>query len=192
MGATNTNICYVPAFLGGKGFRLYKVTRDDDLMSDIEDACLDFWSYVDRDEPPPHVMPTLAFAKRMKRTEGKSKSVPEQMVKNWQNAKESMKQAEGIVNAAHAAILAELGDAEVGIIVKTIQDATGKDVMVASDIGTLTLFEQGKKYIDRSALMKAHPKIAAEFDKESRFRVLRIKKHPKKKGVKKTKKGGKQ
>jgi len=161
-------ICHVPTFLGGRGFQLFRVNWDNEIMDVIRDKSLDFWeNYVETKNPPPDVIPSLEVAKRMKRELEKVVEIDNQIVQNWLNAKENLKHAELMKDGAEAEILAALGDAEAG----------------KCDLGMVTYFEQQQRRIDSQRLKDEKPDIAAEYLKVSKFRVARLKKPEPPKGA---------
>ena len=161
MACWNKEICHVPILLGGKGFVMYHVNLDVELMSIIQDKSLEFWEdFVEKDIPPPDVIPSFAMAKRMKRIPKKTVKIEPVLVVNWQNAKESLKLAKEIKESAEAEMLAALGDAEGG----------------ECNLGLLTYLEQSKRYVTASELRDAYPEIYKQLEKVTTFRVPRLKK----------------
>lgn len=159
-------ICWVPVYLGGKGFFMYHINFDQELMGIIQDKSLEFWEeFVEKDIPPPDVIPSFAMAKRMKREPGKTIKIDPVLVVNWLNSKESLKLAKDIKEGAEAEMLAALGDAEGG----------------ECDLGILTYLEQCCRTVKARELRDAYPDIYAQFENVSTFRIARLKK-PKKKG----------
>jgi predicted phage-related endonuclease len=158
---TSKDICHVPVFLGGKGFIMYRVEQDHEIMDVIRDNSLDFWeNFVEKDIPPPDVIPSLALAKRMKREPEKVVEIETQIVQNWLNAKESLKIAKDIKESSEAELLAALGDAEGG----------------QCDLGLVTYFMQSRSTIPAKELKLAHPEIYEKLVNVSEFRVARLKK----------------
>ena len=167
MLCTDKEVCHTPVFLGGRGFVMYQINFDLDIMDTIRDRAIEFWDeYVTKDTPPPNVMPSLVFAKRMKRVTEKTIEVPTAVVQNWLNAKEVAKGANDIKEAAQSELLAAMEDAEEG----------------TCNLGTVTYFEQVRRGIDTKRLKEDKPEVAAEYMKESKFRVVRFKKPKKPKG----------
>lgn len=161
MLCTNRELCHIPAFLGGRGFQLFQVNWDNEIMDIIRDKSLDFWeNYVEVDCQPPEVVPSLEMAKRMKREPESITDIDTKIVKNWLKAKESLKFAEEIKESSEANLLAALGDAEAG----------------RCDLGLVTYYMQEQKRIDSKRLREEKPEIATEYLKISRFRVARLKK----------------
>lgn len=166
MLCTNKEVCHTPVFLGGKGFMMFRVRLDIEIMDIIRDKSLDFWeTYVEKDMPPPDTIPSLPMAKRMKREPEKIVEIETQLVQNWLSAKESLKIAKDIKESSEAEVLAALGDAEGG----------------KCGLGLLTYFMQSRSTIPTKELKAAHPKIYEEFVNVSEFRVARLKKPKKKK-----------
>ncbi len=158
-------LCFVPAFVGGRGFVMYKVDRDDELMEIICDKSAEFWyEHVEKDIPPPDVMPSPQMIKRLKREPDKIVEIPAELVTHWLNAKEMLKGAEATKEAAQTEMLNALGDGEAG------QWGTGE---------MITFLEQTRNGIDLKRLRVEKPDIASEYLKQSTSRVARLKK-PKK------------
>lgn len=164
MECCNKEMCYVPVLLGGTGFVMFVVNQDQIIADEIRDKSLDFWeNYIERDTPPPDLIPSLPFTKRMKRVPEKTVKIETVLVVNWQNAKDSLKLAKEIKEGAEAELLAALGDAEGG----------------DCDLGLLTYFEQCRRSVKASELKAEYPDIYAQFENISTFRVARLKKPPK-------------
>lgn len=164
MECCNKQVCYVPVLLSGKGFVLYTVHQDQVIADAIRETSLDFWeNFVEKDIPPPDVMPSLPFAKRMKRKPKKTVKIDNALVVNWQTAKETLRMAKGIKEGAEAEMLAALGDAEGG----------------ECDLGLIAYLEQSKSYITAKELKVANPELYAKLERVTTYRVARLKK-PKK------------
>lgn len=154
-------LCYVPTFLGGRGFNLFRIKREDEIINQIMDKSNDFWdNFVLKDCPPPDIMPSMPIIQRMHREPDKTVDIDSTLVENWDKAKESRKLAEAIEEDAKEEMLAALGDAEAGRCAQ----------------GILTFLEQSRRYIDAKRLRDDKPDIAKEYEKLSTFRVPRIKK----------------
>lgn len=164
MICTNKEICYVPAFLGGRGFVMFHVNKDQTIADTVMEAALDFWDHVEADDPPANIVPSVEFVKRLKRIPDKVVDLDPDLVTVYDEAKDKIKWAEAIKDDAYAALITALGDAEAGLL---------------PDGSMMTFFEQARKDIDKKRLKEEMPEIAAKYMKESRFRVLRHKKSPK-------------
>jgi len=148
--ATGKDLCHIPAFLGGRGFCMFRTSAHEDLQKEIVDRLGNFWiNNVQKDTPPDKSRPTLEIAKRIHRVPSKSIELDPALVQNYKAAQEQLKNAEAAKKNAQADILAALGDAEVG---------------EAAEIGlTVTYFEQ-----ERAEYTVTVP--------ASKYRVMRIKK----------------
>ena len=161
MLCVNKEICHLPAFLGGRGFNMFRIEHDQEIMDIIRDKSIEFWTYhVEKDCPPPDIMPSLAMAKRMKREPAKTVPIETIIVQNWLNSKESLKSAKSIKESAEAEMLAALGDAEGG----------------QCDLGLITYLLQSRATVSAKKLEVAYPDIYKEFVNISEFRVPRLKK----------------
>lgn len=162
--ATGSDCCHVPALLGGKGFVMYYVEKDDVILNAIMDSSEKFWDeYVLKDVPPPNVLPTGEYTKRIRREPNKTIIIPDYVVRNWLGSKESLKHAEAIKDSAENELLAAMQDAEAGEY---------------SD-GIITYYQQQIRRIDSTLLKKDLPDIAEQYTKVNKFRVLRNKDKPK-------------
>ncbi len=160
-------LCHTPSFIGGKGFVMYRVHLDPEIMDIIKDKSIEFWdNYVVKDEPPPDIIPSVELSRRMKRQANKTIDIETIIVQNWLNAKHSLKIADAIKDGAESEMLVALGDAEAG----------------NCELGMVTYFEQVTKRIDSKRLRIEKPEIAKEYGKESKFRVARLKKPKNKAG----------
>lgn len=168
MLCVSKEICHVPAFLGGRGFIMFQVARDDEIINTIGDKSIDFWdNFVEADCPPPDVIPSMSIIKRMKREPEKVVDIDSVLIEHWQKAVQSRKAAEEIEAAAKEQMLVALGDAEAG----------------RCELGLLTYLQQTTKRIDSKRLKDEKPEIAKEYTTVSIFRVPRLKKPKPSKGA---------
>ena len=168
MLCTDKPTCYVPTFLGGRGFVMYYIDRDQEIIDAICDKSIEFWDeYVVKKTPPPDIMPTLPVIKRMRREPEKIVDIPEAAVINYLNAVEAEKQTKEIKELAKTEMLTHLGNAEAG--------RYGNEGMM------ITYFESIRHLIDGERLKMERPEIAAEFEKLSPSRTVRVKKPKKEK-----------
>lgn len=111
------DICYVPALIGGRGYCLFAVHRDNELINIIIEKMSFFWdNYVIKDIPPEDTLPSMKYLKKMIR---QPKSVVdltanEDLISQWLAAKETKKMAEKEAAAAEIRLLEKLGTAEAG------------------------------------------------------------------------------
>lgn len=108
---TGADLAYLAALIGGKGFRIYKVERDDLVSEQIQTASETFLQYVRRQIPPPEV-PQLETLKRMRRTPGKLVDIPDELWLQARLARQSRLDAEKREASAERSLLAAIGDAE--------------------------------------------------------------------------------
>lgn len=115
MYATDTEVCFIPAFLGGRGFNLFHVERREDVMTDIMERCQDFWeNCVLKGIPPADSAPSLDVVKRIQREPGEIVALADELVERWKEAQDAAKIASQAEEAAKATVIAALGAAEDG------------------------------------------------------------------------------
>jgi putative phage-type endonuclease len=140
------DVCHVAAFVGGRGFLLYHVNRDMDIIETITNTAIDFWNnHVLKDIPPENAEPSLQLVKRMKREPNKTVQVDDELASAWLKANEELGIAKKKEEQAKAQFIAAIGDAEAATCTH----------------GTFTYFETTRKgYVV----------------KDTKFRTLRFKK----------------
>lgn len=132
-----TRIAYVPVLIGSFGlhFRLYRVERNEVVLKAVADRCVAFWNnYVQKRIAPPDSLPSLEVAKRIRRVANKivtSSDVPnlDLLVRNFEEAKATSKEAADLHDGCKAQLLTAMGDAE----------------ELRCDAGVYTYFEQSRK-----------------------------------------------
>ena len=113
MIVTGKQVCHVPAFLGGKGFRLYRVERNQDLDDIIRERAIRFWERcVLADIPPADVAPSLDLMKRVIRVPKTVATIPIALHAAWEEAKAEFKVADKAKKSAQAMMIAAMGDAD--------------------------------------------------------------------------------
>ncbi len=153
--------CYVPVYIGGRGFGMFKVIQDAELSDIIKRAAKGFWeNHVIPGIPPVDAPPSIDVVKRVRREPNKSVEIDPIRAQVHLEAKERLKAAEKASKEATAAMLADFGDAECG---------------VATGIGAFTFLEVTTNRLDAKSLKGAHPDIAAQFMKQSSHRRLSFK-----------------
>jgi len=168
--ATNTSKAHVVALIGGRGFAMYTVHRNEALADYIRDKSRQFWAqHVETQTAPtpadwPDLQgPTMEVLKRIRRQPGKTIELAKPHIKvvdRWRKIKDALNAFGDCVEEAEAQAVALLGDAEAG----TLPDGR-----------QFTYLERTRSGIDVAALRNAHPEVAAEFAKVSRFRVADVK-----------------
>jgi putative phage-type endonuclease len=114
MICTETDMCYVPAFIGGRGFTMYRVKRNKDVIDMILENAHDFWeNHVLKDIPPDEI-PSMAIIKKMRREPKSVTIISDDLVREWLTAKEKHLIAKKEFQEAQRRMLGTFGDAEAG------------------------------------------------------------------------------
>ena len=106
----------VPALIGGRGIRCYRIERNDALVADLVHLERAWWEdYVVADRCPADDPPSLETLRHMlRRSDAPPRVVDTTFVAEWLQAKAILKRATENEETLRRLILAELGDAEVG------------------------------------------------------------------------------
>jgi predicted phage-related endonuclease len=146
-------VVWVPALLGGRGHRLYRIDANKDLRDILLEKAHEFWEqYVRRDTPPPSAPPGLDLARMMHRTKGKTVRIDGwKTAAAWRELDAAAKAAEKAADQAKAAMLAEAGDAE----------------EVETETGKLSIKRVSVERLDSQALRAALPDVAAKYVKST-------------------------
>ena len=158
--------CHIAAFLGGRGFAMFQVPRNENLCEAIAEASVHFWQqHVLADVPPEKSMPHLDVIRKVRRQPNKIVPVDASLVKQHELAKAARLEAAKIEDGAKAALIAALGDAEAGDY---------------GDPAKIVTFNASvSRRLDGKRLREERPDVAAEFMVESTSRTLRVQKRPK-------------
>lgn len=123
LGVTGYDECDVAVLVGGQRFRLYRITRDDELIGNLMKLEADFWQQVlDRVPPTPDAASLELLANLY---EVKPDSVVQldehadrvaELTRRRQSAKEQIKELKREADDAQAQLCALLGENEVGTI----------------------------------------------------------------------------
>lgn len=143
---TGAETCFVPALIGTRGLVMYRVEANERMKRIILERAMEFWEHVEDGTPPPESTPSPSILKHIRREPKKIISIPADAVSRWMRAKEECSRAEAEKEAAQAAVVAALADAEAGDL---------------GDGSMVTYYEQTRKAYEV---------------KEAKFRVLRFKK----------------
>ncbi|MDR6384959.1 YqaJ viral recombinase family nuclease [Paraburkholderia caribensis] len=116
-------VWYIGALVGGNDLKRYVIRRDAELEALIVDGVVDFWSHVDRREPPPldYTHPAaLRFLKRLyPGTNGETITLDADAL-HWHavgmQADERAKHYEAVSNGARAHLLDMVGPNAVGLL----------------------------------------------------------------------------
>ena len=150
---TGADICYVPALIGGRGYCMFIIKKDDEIISIITEKAIAFWNNnILKDMPPENVYPSMTFLKKIKREAKKTVDIAEELVHRWLVAKEDLKLSEKLKEEAEVKLLTDLGVAEAGNCPQ----------------GLVTYFTQSRK-------PKICPKCSTVVSEGCEFPVLRFK-----------------
>ncbi len=119
MDAADLEVVWVPVLLARFGRLeecMYRVDRNEDLIISLRDLAAEFWhTYVLPKIPPPtDGPPALDVIKRIRRTSGAVAPVDPVLVVDWRQKNAARLAAEKEEEASKSALLASLGDAEIG------------------------------------------------------------------------------
>jgi len=179
IACTGAEVCELVALLGGRGFCHFTIEPMDGLIRQIRAITDDFWESFIKPKVDPRgkwadrlrtahgvaldgdpCEPVLETVKRFRKTPKKliTFANPDAVI-DWQAKRQARLDAQKAEDAAHAVVLADLGDAEAAEVVGA---------------GQVTYYEQnGAATIDRHA-MKADG-VYEKYATANRFRVLRFK-----------------
>lgn len=155
MEVTGFAVADVAVLIGGSDFRIYEVPADPELQEMIVDAAADFWSRVQRGDPPEPVTVSDAVA-RWGRT-SKSDIVMADgetiaAVDRIRALRAQIASLEAQEDQARAVVMRALGECD------TLVDGAGKTIATWKA-------QAGTKRFDAAAFRAAHPALAAEFTK---------------------------
>jgi len=122
---TTPDVCHVPAILGGRGFGLFRVPLDLDIVSCILERVEEFWTQnVLADTPPEDSPASLDVLKRVIRVPETVAELQRETLADWIAAKEVAKIATQAMDEAQAELLTAIGTAEAGIVAETGEAVT--------------------------------------------------------------------
>lgn len=114
LAVTGDKLAFLAALLPPRGFLIYAIPRDDDVIAALIERESVFWHEHVQKRIPPDSEPSYEVAKRLRRTQGKSKPVPSELVSEVLTHKAALAVQKKLTEAAEAELLAALGDAEIG------------------------------------------------------------------------------
>ena len=113
-------ICYVPVFLGGRGFGFYHVKFSQLIADAILEAVESFWvDHVQADTPPDNYQPNLEVMRRIKRQPNSTGNVSEGALIIWQDANAKAIQAKKDADAMKALLIREMDQNEAAFVGET-------------------------------------------------------------------------
>ena len=111
---TEADLGYVPAIIGGRGFVLFEVGRQESLIKDMKVRVADFLQTIANDAPPPEP-PQLETLKRLRREPGSVTPRSDELdaaFERYQKVNETAKAAEKVKEEAQRTLLAMLAGTE--------------------------------------------------------------------------------
>ncbi len=162
MACVGAKRAYLGVFLAGfRGeFRLYDIRGVDEHLGNLVTREELWWrTHVETLTAPEDCEPaSLETLARIRRVEGESVVVPDELVEAWRSSNEARKTAEKVEEEAKSRLLAALGTAEIG----------------DSNVGRITYFQQSSRIIDSTRIKAERPDIAEAYTKVNSFRVCRF------------------
>lgn len=154
-------VVWMPVLIGGVGFRLYRVERNEDLIEWLRGEGHEFWdAYVTGDALPADDVPRLEVLKRIRREPESVVPVEETLVLDWLEAQQMHKETGRRKDEAQARLLAALGTSEAG----------------ECSIGRLVYkLENGGRRLRVDALRAEMPDVWAKYTVETTRRIARWK-----------------
>lgn len=158
-----SDVAYLMAFIGGRGFADFTIQRNEPLLKVMQDRAAETWKHVMAGTLPDASLLSLEVCKRFRRTPSKTISIPADFKTEFDGAKAALEAAETAMDSAKQKILTAIsaGAAEAGEI---------------EGVGAFTFLEQSRAGFDSKRMKAENPDLAAKYETESRFRVLRFKK----------------
>lgn len=114
MLVAKSDLCYVPAFIGGRGFMMYEIPFDKDLASAIAERAIDFWDNHVQTDSPPDGEPALENLYLRIRLPHKTVQMDPQVIAEWEKAQEQVAAAKKVEGYWKGQVLKALGDGDSG------------------------------------------------------------------------------
>lgn len=177
---------YLGALIAGRGFLVYRVNRDDEMIEMMLRDIAAFWSSVESRERPSDVVPSVEVLSRVVRRPGSVAEMPAEMLRDvmrWRVAAAYKRDAEKAEIDAKARVIAWLGDCEAAALAAESLPADVVQELAGYDSGlkpetlakrvAVTYLQQKRSGVDLKALERDHPGLLAQYRTESLYRVLR-------------------
>lgn len=168
MLATKAGVCHVPALLAGRGFTMFKVLCNHNLVESLAEIANRFWvdCVLAKREPVPDEWdgfraPSLEVVKSIRRQPGKRVELDIggiQLADRWDRIRQMRLWIKKEEEDAQAMLLAKFGDAELASL---------------GDGRALKYVDEPYERFDTKRFKTEQPDLAAEYVKESTRRVLR-------------------
>lgn len=149
MMCSGSQVAHIGRLLGRFGFNfdMYVVEMNQLLAARLEEAACDFWNNNVLKDIPPDSIPSLELVKSIRRENGKTIGIDSGLIVAYQQASEAVKQAEKLKDDAQAALMAAMGDAQIG----------------NSDTGIVKISTISTTRFDAKAFGEKHPDLKAQF-----------------------------
>lgn len=113
LGVTGRAKAYVPVLIGGKGFHLFTVERNEKLIDALRDMAMDFMEkHVRLGIQPTGFAPSIEVLKRIRRDPGKVVEIPREDLEAYIVARAAESQAKQDAEDAYARLLALAGNGD--------------------------------------------------------------------------------
>lgn len=149
-------VCWVPAFIGRRGFVRYRVERSD-LADQLPSLAAAWWErHITNDTPPPGTGPSPGVAKLVRRQE---RIVPgdARLCEDWLSARAQLDTADRRLKEIESWIFAAMLDA---------------DQLDCGDAGRIHYRQSKRRDINAKALRAMQPAIADAFTRTTSYRTL--------------------
>ena len=159
---TGRDVCHVAAMIGLDDFRIFKVQRDDDLISFMREKEIEFWGMV-QNQTPPEIETAEDALLAWPQSQGVAVAVSDEVaaqVANLKAVKAAIKDLEKREEALKGFILPHFGEAE--------RMECGGHLLA-------TWKAQDARRLDQKAIGDAYPDLVEQFKKTTSTRVLRLK-----------------
>lgn len=163
------------ALIGGNKLRVFRFHLDDEIAELVVKKCTEFWRFVEDDTPPP--AQNLQDLEIMHAEDnGQIKTVDASVLTLWDQFHD--------LKSAHKLAEAELEETKTRLKFAIAESAgiklddplTGPNAPGVEYAGKVlgTWKTQGRKTLDTAALKADHPDIFQKYQRETRYRVLRV------------------
>jgi len=148
MLCTESELCHIAAFLGGRGFVPFVIRRDETIINVVSETAVNFWEkFVLTDTPPDNSLPSVSTVKRLRREPKSIVQIDDSLVDVWLAAKEAAKAANALKEQTQTEVLAALGDAEAGSCTQgfvTYYEQSRKETIVKASTFRVARFKANK------------------------------------------------
>lgn len=192
IAATGASHGWIGALIAGRGFSVYRINRDDELIGIMLESIAGFWRSVEARERPSDSVASVEVLARIVRRPGSVAPMPDAMLEDvvrWRYAAAAARAADKAADAAKARVIAWLDDCEAAALDADALPADVAEALVAVEPNVkpetlagrvaVTYLEQKRSGVDLEAVERDHPGLLARYRRDSVFRVLRHAKLPK-------------